>query len=140
MTNIVITGFLLVTFFAESAFNMALKMTSAMTLIPYLLVAAYGFKLAATGETYESGSSARRVDWVRGGIATVYALLMILAGGARFLLLSALIYAPGTILYVMARREQDLGLFTAAERVVFGVVIAGAAVAVYALATGTLSI
>ena len=59
----------------------------------------------------------------------MYALLMILAGGARFLLLSALIYAPGTILYVMARREQDLGLFTAAERVVFGVVIAGAAAA-----------
>ncbi len=140
LTNIVIQLFLLVSFYAEYAFTLALKMTSAMTLIPYLLVAAYGFKLAATGETYESGSSARRVDWVRGGIATVYALLMILAGGARFLLLSALIYAPGTILYVMARREQDLGLFTAAERVVFGVVIAGAAVAVYALATGTLSI
>ena len=27
-------------------------MTSAMTLMPYLLVAAYGFKLAWTGETY----------------------------------------------------------------------------------------
>ena len=45
-TNIVIQTFLIVTFFAEYAFTLALKMTSAMTLIPYLLVAAYGFKLA----------------------------------------------------------------------------------------------
>jgi arginine:ornithine antiporter/lysine permease len=140
LTNIVIQLFLLVSFYAEYAFILALKMTSAMTLIPYLLVAAYGFKLAATGETYDKPSSGRGVDWVRGAIATVYAVLMIVAGGAKFVLLSALIYAPGTILYVMARREQNLGLFTAAERAVVGMILAGAAVAVYALTTGALSI
>jgi arginine:ornithine antiporter / lysine permease len=32
--------------FAEYAFILALNLTSAMTLIPYLLVAAYGLKLA----------------------------------------------------------------------------------------------
>lgn len=140
LTNIVIQFFLLVSFFAEYAFTLALKMTSAMTLIPYLLVAAYGFKLAATGESYEQASSARRVDWVRSAIATLYATLMILAGGAKFLLLSALIYAPGTILYFMARRERNVGLFTTVERTVFGVIVAGATIAVYALATGALSI
>src|SRR5260370_33484204 len=46
LTNIVIQVFLIVTWFAEYAFTMALKMTSSMTLIPYLLVAAYGLKLA----------------------------------------------------------------------------------------------
>ena len=50
LTNIVILVFLLVTYFAEYAFTLALKMTSSMTLIPYLLVAAYGLKLAWTGE------------------------------------------------------------------------------------------
>ena len=39
-------------YFAEYAFTLALKMTSAMTLVPYLLVAAYGLKLAWTRETY----------------------------------------------------------------------------------------
>ena len=52
MTNLAIQAFLIVTWFAEYAFTIALKMTSAMTLLPYLLVAAYGFKLAWTGETY----------------------------------------------------------------------------------------
>ena len=32
---------------------------------------------------------------------------MIYAGGAKFLLLSALIYAPGTLLFVVARRERN---------------------------------
>ena len=54
-------GLPLVTWFAEQAFTLALKMTSAMTLLPYLLVAAYGFKLAWTGETYAGrGRGARR--------------------------------------------------------------------------------
>ena len=44
ITNIVIQSFVVVTYFAEYAFTLALKMTSAMTLIPYLLVAAYGFE------------------------------------------------------------------------------------------------
>ena len=52
MTNGVIQVFLIVTWFAEPAFTLALKMTSAMTLLPYLLVAAYAFKLAWSGETY----------------------------------------------------------------------------------------
>ena len=52
LTNVVIQVFLLFTWFAEEAFTIALKMTSSMTLIPYLLVAAYGLKLAWTGETY----------------------------------------------------------------------------------------
>ncbi len=36
LTNAVIQLFLLVTWFAEYAFTLALKMTSAMTLVPYL--------------------------------------------------------------------------------------------------------
>ena len=73
LTNIVIQVFLLVTYFAEYAFTLALKMTSSMTLIPYLLVAAYGLKLAWTGETYAADPRGRAIDWIRSAIATIYA-------------------------------------------------------------------
>ena len=96
MTTLAIQGFLLVTWFAEQAFTLALKMTSAMTLLPYLLVAAYGFKLAWTGETYAGEAGARSKGRMIGALATLYAAAMLLAGGAKFLLLSALLYAPGT--------------------------------------------
>jgi hypothetical protein len=39
-------------------------------------------------------------------IAPFYAAGMLYAGGAKFLLLLALLYAPGTALFIVARREQ----------------------------------
>ena len=140
MTNIVIQVFLIVAWFADYAFTLALKMTSSMTLIPYLLVAAYALKLASTGETYAAGDRGRTGDWVRGAIATLYAAGMIYAGGLKFLLLSALLYAPGTILYYFARREQKAVLFAPAEMIVFGALCIAALAALVALISGALSI
>ena len=140
MTNIVIQVFLIVAWFADYAFTLALKMTSSMTLIPYFLVAAYALKLAWTGETYAAGERGRAGDWVRGAIATVYAVGMIYAGGLKFVLLSALLYAPGTILFFLARREQKLPVFKGAEILVFGVICVAAAAALFALLTGAMSI
>jgi arginine:ornithine antiporter/lysine permease len=140
LTNIVIQVFLLISYFADYAFTLALKMTSSMTLIPYLLVAAYGLKLAWTGETYAADPRGRAVDWVRGAIATIYAAGMIYAGGAKFLLLSALLYAPGTALFFMARREQRKAIFTPVEWLLFGAILIAAAAALYSLAAGTISV
>jgi arginine:ornithine antiporter/lysine permease len=140
LTNIVIQVFLLVSYFAEYAFTLALKMTSSMTLIPYLLVAAYGLKLAWTGETYAKDSHSRSVDWIRSAIATIYAAGMIYAGGAKFLLFSALLYAPGTALFIIARREQNKTAFTRVEGLLFGAILVAAAVGLYSLMTGIISI
>jgi len=140
LTNGVIQLFLIVSFFAEYAFTMALKMTSAMTLIPYLFVAAYGLKLAWTGETYAVGGRDRNIDWTRGAIATIYAAGMLYAGGAKFILLSALLYAPGTILFIIAKREQSKTVFRPVEWLIFGVIVVAAIVGLYSLATGAISI
>ena len=140
MTNVAIQLFLLVTWFAESAFTIALKMTSSMTLLPYLLVAAYGFKLAWTGETYEGNARARAAARVIGALAAVYAAGMLWAGGAKYMLLAALLYAPGTWLYVYARREQRQRVFTAAERPVFALFCTAAVAALIALWAGAITI
>jgi arginine:ornithine antiporter / lysine permease len=140
MTNALIQVFLLVSWFAEYAFHLALKMTSVMTLIPYLFVAAYGLKLAWTGETYKTDERRRRRDWMRGAIATAYAFGMLYAGGSDLLMLSALLYAPGTLLFVISRREQGRPLFTRVEWLGFGVLCAVAIGALYGLASGDISI
>ncbi len=140
MTTLAIQGFLIVTWFAEQAFLLALKMTSAMTLLPYLLVAAYGLKLALSGHTYAGQPRARSKDRIVGALATLYAAAMLMAGGAKFLLLSALLYAPGTLLYAMARREQGQALFGARERGLFAALCVAAVAGVWALASGALRI
>jgi arginine:ornithine antiporter/lysine permease len=140
MTNALIQAFLLVSWFAEYAFHLALKMTGAMTLIPYLFVAAYGLKLARTGETYRPGERDRGRDRLRAGIATVYAFGMLYAGGPELLMLSALLYAPATILFVIARREQGKPVLSGVEWLPFAVICAVAVGALYGLASGGISI
>ncbi|MDF2996120.1 MAG: arcD [Xanthobacteraceae bacterium] len=140
LTNALVQAFLIITLFAEQAFLLALKLTSSMILIPYLLVAAYALKLAMTGESYGPAASERRGDLIRAGLATIYALGLIYAGGLKFLLLSAVIYAPGTLLYIITRREQDRRVFSTTEAAMFAVAVAGALAAFYGLAMGTITV
>jgi len=140
LTNILVQVFLILTLFAQEAFNLALDMTSAKTLIPYVLVAGYALKLALTRETYGPDSKERNKDLIWAGIATLYTIFMLVAGGLKFVLLSFIIFAPGTLLFIFARREQGRTIFTSAEMALFVVVLLGAAYGVYALATGTISI
>src|SRR6476469_5326642 len=140
LTNCVIQAFLLVTWFAEYAFTLALKMTSSMTLIPYFFVAAYGLKLAYSGATYHGVGRARIVDGIRSAVATVYAAAMIYAGGPKFLLLSAILYAPGTLLFFQAKRERKEAVFKPFEAVMFAALTIAACAGVYALVVGAIAI
>lgn len=140
LTNIVVQLFLIVTLFAEYAFDVALELTSAMTLIPYVLVAGYGLKLAQRGETYEVRPEERSRQRIIAAIATVYTIFMIIAGGLKFVLLSCILFAPGTLLYYIARREQGLRVFTLLELLLFVAIVAGAVAGLYGLATGAITI
>ena len=140
LTTSVVQGLLILTMFARDAFNLALALTSAKTLIPYLLAAAFAFKLARSGETYEVRPYERRGDLIRTGLAVAYTIFMLVAGGLKYVLLSAIFFAPGTILFVLARREQHAQVFTPAEWVIFLIVVAAAVFGVYGLATGIFTI
>lgn len=140
LTNIIVQVFLILTLFTQYAFRLALELTSSMILIPYLLVAAYAFKLAWTGETYDRDPGSHRGEFVRSGIALIYTTWLILAAGATHLLLSAAIYGPGSILFIMARREQSKIVFSAAELVMFAIAAVGAVVAIYAIVAGRITV
>ncbi|TKI07212.1 amino acid permease [Martelella alba] len=140
LTNICVQIFLILTLFSRYAFQLALELTSSLTLIPYLLVAAYGLKLAWTGETYDIHPRGQKKDFLLAILATFYALLMLYAGGLKYLLLSAVIYGPGTILYFIAKREQQSDLFNPLEKVLFIVVMVAAIAALWGIATGIITI
>jgi amino acid transporter len=54
--------------------------------------------------------------------------------------MAGVLEAPGTILFVIARREQGQPVFTRVEWLLFGVVAAVAIGGLYGLATGAISI
>ncbi|WP_237065997.1 basic amino acid/polyamine antiporter [Microbulbifer guangxiensis] len=141
LTNALVQIFLILTIFAQYAFDLTLEMTSSMTLIPYLLVAGYGLKLALSNETYESDPRRlRQRELVFALIATIYAVFMIIAGGLEYVLLACILFAPGTLLFILARRELKLTTFRTPELLLFGMVILGALVGIYGLATGTITL
>jgi arginine:ornithine antiporter/lysine permease len=140
LTNIVVQLLVISTYWSQDAFALMLNLTSAMSLIPYMFVAAYGVLLARRGETYRLRPEERTRDLIIAGIATIYTLFMIYAGGMKFVLLSAILYAPGTILYLWARREQGKPVFTSIELGLFAVVAVGCAFGIYELATGGITV
>lgn len=131
MTTLLTQVVLVVTLFSDDAFNFALDLTSALTLIPFLLAAGFAVKIARAGP----GS-----DLLVAALATVYTAFLLYAAGLKYLLVSFIIYAPATILFVMARREQGRRLFSPRELVILAVSIAGAILGIVALALGWISL
>lgn len=136
LTNIVIQLLVISTYWSQDAFVLMLSLTSVMGLIPYLFVAAYGFLIAKRGDTYEKELKDQKRDLIIAGIASVYTIFMIYAAGYKFLLLSAALYAPGTILYVIARREQKIQVFKPTDWIIFGLIALGGIIAVIGLISG----
>jgi len=66
------------------------------------------------------------------GVALIYAIFMFIAAGPKYLLLVTVLFAPGTILDFWAPREQNARLFTPVEVGIFGVMLIGGAIGVYA--------
>ncbi|MBI1283558.1 MAG: amino acid permease [Thiobacillus sp.] len=129
------------TYWSNDAFSLMLNLTSATTLIPYLFVAAYGLMIAKRGETYDKRPQERQRDLILAALAVAYTIFMIYAGGLKFILLSAILFAPGTALYLWARREQGKPVFTkTSDWVTFGVICAAAVYGVFGLATGSIAI
>ncbi|WP_425495448.1 basic amino acid/polyamine antiporter [Pandoraea iniqua] len=141
ITNIIVQLLVASTYFSRDAFTLMLNLTSSMALIPYLFVAAYGVILARRGESYEVRPQERNRDLAFALVAVIYTVFMIIAGGLSYVLLSAVLYAPGTALYFWARRERGLPVFQGAVDIgIFAVIVIAAVAGVVGLATGYIAV
>ncbi|WP_411391934.1 arginine-ornithine antiporter [Pseudomonas sp. MPB23] len=139
LTNALVQVFLVITLFSASTYLSLIYLATSMILVPYLWSAAYALLLAVRGETYENDPVERRKDLIIGAIALIYAVWLLYAGGTKYLLLSALLYAPGAILFAKAKHELGKPIFTNVEKLIFAAVVIGALVAAYGLYAGFLT-
>ena len=140
LTNAMVQLFLVITLFSASTYLSLIYLATSMILVPYLWSAAYALLLAVRGETYENALKERKKDLFIGAIALIYAIWLLYAGGTKYLLLSALLYAPGAILFAKAKRELGKPIFTNVEKLIFAAVVIGALVAAYGLYDGFLTL
>lgn len=140
LSNGLIQLFLIITLFSASTYLSLLYLATSMILVPYFWSSAYAVLLAVRGETYEHDTGERNKDLLIAAISTLYAVWLVYAAGVQYLLLSALLYAPGAILFAKAKRELGQPIFTGLEKIIFVAVLIGAAIAAYGLYDGFLSL
>jgi len=105
-------------------YNTLLTIASEMILVPYLLVGLYLWKVAA---------GKPKVLFVAAG-ATIYGLWLLYASGPMHLLMSVVLYAPGLLLFLFARRGgRGTSPLHIAEKALMVLLIAAAVPAVWML-------
>ncbi|OLT29214.1 arginine-ornithine antiporter [Nocardiopsis sp. CNR-923] len=141
LTTLLSQVVLVITLFSANAFDFALDLTAALSLVPYLLAAAYAVKLAVTKETYADDRPAmRRRELAIALVATVYTAFLVYAAGIGLVLLGCVFYVPATILFARTRRERGARVFSAREFTLFAVVVIGAAVGLVGLGAGWITL
>jgi arginine:ornithine antiporter / lysine permease len=137
-TNILIQLFLVLSFFSQSAYQFFYFIASVAILPPYVLSGAYALKIAATGDGYKVDET-RGKDMLVGALATVYGLWLVYAAGLEYLLMCAVLFAPGIIVYAKARSERREPVFAGFEIMIAIAIVALALLAAWLMWTGRIS-
>ncbi|MGE4404173.1 arginine-ornithine antiporter [Pseudomonas sp.] len=140
LSNGLIQLMLIITLFNDATYLNLLYLATSMILVPYFWSAAYAVLVSWRGETYENAPGERRKDLLIALVALLYAAWLLYAGGIQYLLLSALLYAPGALFFAKAKRELGQPVFTTLEKLIFAGVLMGALIAAYGLHDGFLTL
>ena len=100
----------------------------------------YGLKLAWTGEgdSTRNHTASRAIGYT--ALAVIYCLWLLYAAGLKYLLLSALLYAPGAAVYLLAKKQRAQRPFTGREWVILAGLLLLAGVSAVMLSTGHLAL
>jgi arginine:ornithine antiporter / lysine permease len=138
VTNGLVQAFLIITYVANSTYVALFSIASVAILVPYVFSGAYAAKIALSREGYSATDSNRR-DLAAGLAATLYGVWLVYAADPKYLFMAAMLYAPGIVFYVLARRETGERTFTALEALLAAALVIAAGAAAYLLWTGAIS-
>ena len=123
LTNLSVQASLVLIWLTGSDYNTLLTIASEMILVPYFLVGAFLLKVAR-----------RPLHKVIGVGACIYGLWLLYASGPMHLLLSVVLYAPGLMVFIYARRtHEDNVLLKRRELALIGLLLVAAVPATWML-------
>ena len=138
-TTLLVQGFLILTHIGESTYIALVNIATTAALLPYALCGAYMLKLVITGDSYLNEPNQRKKDGILAFIATVYGLWLVYAAGIDYVMLLALLYAPGIPMFISAKKGS--GWKWALSDKLFAVVLTiGFIAAIYMICNGNLNI
>ncbi|WP_251548963.1 arginine-ornithine antiporter [Neobacillus muris] len=131
-SGVLIQLFLLTLLVSQKPYNFAFSMASSAILVPYLFSALYQVKV--------SFQLKEKKQMAVGLIASLYAVWILYAAGLDYLLLTAVLYALGIILFIYSQKERKKKVFQPFELVCAGLIVAIAVYSIFMLAAGGISI
>lgn len=137
ITNVLVQIFLFTFLISSSAYNLGFSLATSTILIPYVLTALYQLKLSMKEK---SGTPGRTMNVVIGAVATIYGAWLVYAAGVKYLLLTAIIYGAGVVVYVLMRAlsgKKPLNIVELAIAIVF---VVGAVYAIQQLISGGITL
>lgn len=110
ISMVVIQVFMIIMYFNKSTYQIFYTITANMVMMPYLLSAIYYLMVTIKGDGFENyAPSGGKLNFQRGlaVLGVIYSLWLIYASGLTGLLITTLLYAPGTIVYLIGKKEQN---------------------------------
>lgn len=119
ITSVMIQIFFLIYLISSQPYILMSALCSSMILVPYLFVALFELKENVVGKQKTVGG------FILGLLASLYALWLLYAGGAKYLLTMTILYLVGVPFYIAMRREaHEKKIFeNAFEWVLFAVIL-----------------
>lgn len=137
VTNLLVQAFIFTFLISESAYVFAYSLATTTILIPYALTAFYQVKYSLQEK---AGTPHRGLNILAGVVASAYGIWLVYAAGWDYLLLTAIVYAPGILVFGWARLREKKLPFTLVELVIAAGLIAAAVFAIYKIASGQIVI
>ena len=115
--TVVMQLIILLSHFANNAFQMAYTIVATMTVPPYFISALYLIKLSIKQANYP-GQKGRISTLITGILAALFTLIMGISAGINYVTIAFIAYVIGIPLFVKARKEQAPGepIFTRYEK------------------------
>ncbi|MEG2708758.1 MAG: basic amino acid/polyamine antiporter [Vagococcus sp.] len=135
ISNILVQFFFLSLLINSSAYNFMALLASSTMLIPYFFVSLSQLRLSWK---WENKKITRNV--ILGAISSIYMGYCLYASGFEYLFVTSLLFAPGLLLFIKARKEGDKLLFTKVEKVFAILLTVSALAAVVLIILGNIDI
>lgn len=108
ISNVVIQVFLIIVLFNESTYQVFYTLSASMIMVPYLLSGLFYLKevVSKRGELGDLKGSRYSIQMLIALGGTIYGGWLLYASGVIYVLITALLYAPGTLIYIWAKKEK----------------------------------
>jgi len=133
--------FIILVYVNDSSFQILYTLSTSLIMIPYISSAVFMLLETVKGTTTKGSTGGGKLGiWLIALLGTIYGAWMLYASGWQYILIMALAYFPGVILYYINQKQKGEKIFPKTyDFVVFIVMAIWFIAAVWALVTGAIA-